>query len=446
MVQTKIIGYDKHLKKDVNKFVFENLPKKNVFSNEDVIFGNPNSNIAIAFIYTWKSDKAPEKVHDIFVKLSNYAAVTGYWRTTNGGKYVFSNILSNPNINKLVVFVFGQEDNGHLLAHSLKCLWQNGVNDEGIIKNCKSPNPKFEGLTNDNLKRLTKQCDLVVLNKIVDLEITEKIIKACIQEPENAVKISEFNGLEFYSNYLDKKLLYDDGCRFKNIEIVNFSSVTETVNYDSSKQTLNQSIIVEDLDSAIKQVSAFIFKHGDKNKDQRGIVTYEYRSFSLTVKNALSKMPQYFSKEYIDKYVKEFIDGVGIGLDDFSYTYHKRIFKKWGNQFEKAISILKKNPNTRRCLISLWDPENDITSSNPPCLDFIWPCVRQNKLEFHVVYRSHHLASITNDGKLIKGEGALVPNLYAIAVMQQKMSEELNIKRGYLYLTDFSGHLYVAEK
>jgi hypothetical protein len=63
-----------------------------------------------------------------------------------------------------------------------------------------------------------------------------------------------------------------------------------------------------------------------------------------------------------------------------------------------------------------------------------------------VVYRSHHLATITKDGKLIKGEGALVPNLYAIATLQQKMAKDLNIERGYLHLTDFSGHLYVAEK
>jgi thymidylate synthase len=71
--------------------------------------------------------------------------------------------------------------------------------------------------------------------------------------------------------------------------------------------------------------------------------------------------------------------------------------------------------------------------------------VRDSELEFHVVYRSHHLATITKDGKLMEGEGAFVPNLYALATLQDKMAKELNIKRGPLVLTDFSGHVYVSD-
>ncbi len=439
-------GYDKYLNKDIKKIIFDKIPDKKIFSSGDVIFGNPVSNIAIAFIYTWKSDKAPEKIHDLFVKLSNYAAVTGYWRTTNGGKYVFANILSNPNINKLVVLVFEKEDNGHLLVDALRNLWVKGVDKEGIIVDSKCPNPKFEGIPNEALNRVRKQADLVILKRIKDFSLAEDLIKAQIQEPENAFHVDNFKNLEFYSNFSDKKLMYDDGIRFDKPFIIDFSSIAEKVKFDKKKFQLSQSIEVEDLDEAVRQVAAFIYGHGDLTEDQRGIKTFEYRSFSLTVRDALSKMPEHFSAEYLKKYVKEFMEGVGEKLDDFVYTYHDRIFKKWGDQFEKAVNILKKDPNTRRALISLWDSEKDILSVNPPCLDFIWPCIRNNKLEFHVVYRSHHLATVDKDGKLIKGEGALVPNLYAIAIMQQKMAKELNMERGYLYLTDFSGHLYMTEK
>jgi thymidylate synthase/tetrahydromethanopterin S-methyltransferase subunit A len=445
-MKTIKIGYDKHLEKDVKKLVFDKIPDKKIFSSEDVIFGNPNSNIAIAFVYNWKSDKAPKEVHELFVKLSNYAAVTGYWRTTNGGKYVFSNILSNPNINKLVVFVFDKEDNGHLLVDALRNLWVSGVNEDGIIINSKSPNPKFEGINNVALLRATTQSDLIILKNIKDLLIPEELIKSQIQEPENAIPTTKFENLEFYSNYADNNLMYDDGCRFDDHLIIDFSSTTKEVNYDETKSNLSQSIEVDDLDEAADQVAAFIFNYGDLNKDQRGIQTFEYRSFSLTVKDALSKIPTNFSEEYLQKYVKEFIEGVGEGLDDFAYTYHERIFKRWGNQVEKITSILKNDHNTRRALISLWDQTKDLDSANPPCLDFIWPCIRNNKLEFHIVYRSHHLATITKEGNLVKGEGALVPNLYAIATLQKKVAKDLNIERGYLYLTDFSGHLYVAEK
>ena len=441
----QIISYDHHLNKSIKKLYQDKPPKKHIFSSEDVIFGNYLSNVAIAFIYNWKSDKPPQEIQDLFLKLSNYAAITGYWRTTNGGKYVFSNLLSNPNINKLVVLTFDAKDNGHLLVDALKNLWKYGTNKDNLIIGSNAPNPKFEGISPEGLTRATKQIDLVVLSNISDLNIPEQLIKAQIQEPLNAIPCSNFQNLEFYSNYKDNHLMYDDGCRFDKPFEVNFSSSTEKIKFNEAKQKL-LSIEVDDLDEAIKQTSSFIFENGESSTDQRNINTFEYRSFSLTVKDPLSKIPENFSKDYILKYVKEFMQGVGEGLKDFAYTYHDRIFKKWGNQVKKATKILKDNPSTRRALISLWDPVNDINSSNPPCLDFIWPCIRNDKLEFHITYRSHHIATITKEGMLVKGEGALVPNLYALATLQESMSKELNIKRGSLHLNDLSGHLYVAEE
>ena len=97
----------------------------------------------------------------------------------------------------------------------------------------------------------------------------------------------------------------------------------------------------------------------------------------------MEKKVIYYENDHGRKYVKEFIEGVGDGLDDFAYTYHERIFKRWGNQVKKVTSILKNDPNTRRALISLWDQTKDLDSTNPPCLDFIWPCIRNNKLEFY---------------------------------------------------------------
>jgi len=143
----------------------------------------------------------------------------------NGGKYAFANILSNPNINKLVVLVFEHDDNGHLLVDSLRQLWKEGVDKDGIIKNCNAPNPKFEGINNEALKILTRQADLIILKNIKDLSLPEKIIKANIQEPENAVKIDD--NIEFYSNYSEKRLFYDCGARFEEPYKVDFSSATE---------------------------------------------------------------------------------------------------------------------------------------------------------------------------------------------------------------------------
>ena len=70
-----IIGNDNHLNKSVKKVIFDKIPEKKIFNSEDVLFGNLSSNVAIAFIYNWKSDKPPKEIQDLFIRLSNYSAV-----------------------------------------------------------------------------------------------------------------------------------------------------------------------------------------------------------------------------------------------------------------------------------------------------------------------------------------------------------------------------------
>lgn len=441
------IGYDKYQKKEIYKI----KPTKNehcleFFNSEDVIVGNFLSNIAIGFIYNWKTDKPPKIIKDFFLKISNYAYLTGYWKTTNGTKYVFSNILKNPNVNKLVLFVFDNKDNGHLLVDAITNFWKFGVDENNIIINSKAQNPKFSQVTKTAIKRIRKQCDLVVyknINPNKNLKEAEELIKSLIQEPNNAKKVLDKFG--FYSNVIKNNLLYDDGARFFNQYNLDLSNTTKKVKFIQkySKLPIGQKVNAENLKDALEMITAFIYENGVMFKDQRNIITMESRSFSVVIKDALKVIPKEFSKEYIENYVDEFMNGKN--ENDFIYTYHDRIFKKWGNQVKKAINVLKKDKNTRRCIISLWDPINDLENENPPCLNFIWLVIRDNKLEMHVVFRSHHLATITKDGKLIEGEGAFVLNLYALATLQKYIANKINTRRGHIVLTDFSGHLYMSE-
>lgn len=445
-MKTIVIDKDPYLNKDIIKISYESedFPKVQLFNSEDVIAGNPSSNIAIAFVYTWKTDYPPKEIKKFMQKISNYAALTGLWRTTNGARYVFANILANPNINKLIVLVFGQEDNGHLLAESLMNLWKNGYNEDGIIIGSKAPNPKFEQVPLETLDRIKKQTDLIILKDLKNTEKAEQIIKSCIQEPKNAVDIKD---MEFYSSVIKNNKLYDDGARFELPYYLDLSTSAKNIKFESKNllSSVGQSIQARNLEDGIEQVASFVFKNGTPIVDERGIINMESRSFTITILDPLEKIPQGFSKQYIDKYVREFMEGVGEKLDDFAYTYHERIFKKWGNQVEKVIEVLNSHTNTRRAMISLWDPIVDIGNSSPPCLDFIWAVIRNSKLELHVVYRSHHLATVTKDGKLMSGEGAFVPNLFALGTLQDYISKKLDIKRGPLVLTDFSGHLYVSD-
>jgi thymidylate synthase len=376
--------------------------------------------------------------------------LTGFWRTTNGGKYVFANILANPNINKLLVLAFNNNDNGHLLVNALENLWMHGVNERGIIHNCKAPNPKFEQVSPHALDKLTKQVDLLIMRSIVNEEEyteIEKIIHALIQEPEHAVDITEFKKLEFISKIIKNNKLYDDGARYEEPEYIDLTSSAKNVRYEEKNlnESIGQSVQAQNLAEALEQVAGFVFKNGTCIIDQRKIVTLECRSISVSIIDPLEKLPEGFSSEYLKTYCQEFMKGKGEKLDEFAYTYHERIFKRWGNQIERAIKKIQEDPSTRRMVISLWSPDEDILNPSAPCLDLIWIVVRNNKLEMHVLFRSHHLATMTEAGKLMPGEGAFVPNVYALAHLQQYIAENINMSRGPFVVTDFSGHVYVRE-
>lgn len=450
-MKTIKINTDRHTGKGIIKIAYDpaELPTTQMFNSDDVIIGNPSSPIAICFIYTWPQDYAPKDIRTFGVRLSNYAALTGYWRTTNGGKYAFANILSNPNINKILVLVFGQKDNGHLLVNALTNMWQYGTNEYGIINNCKAPNPKFEQVPVEGLKRVVKQADLLILRNLSDndFEMIETVVKTFIQEPDNAISASNFKELEFYTNHKNNDLLYDDGARYEEPYFIDLTSSAKNVTFEEKNldSAIGQSIQANNLADAIELVASYVFKNGSTFVDMRGIMNIESRSFTLTVMDPLQAIPKGFDEKYIEKYVAEFMDGKSDGQDAFTYTYHERIFKRWGNQAEKAINVLKQDNNTRRCLITLWDPAEDLGNSNPPCLDFIWFVIRAGRLELHATYRSHHLATVTKEGKLMAGEGALVPNLYALGTLQEMIAKEVGVARGPLVLNDYSGHLYVSK-
>lgn len=443
-----IIGHDPYQDKDIKKIQFsaDELPKVQLFNSSDVIYGNPSSNVAIAFVYTWKTDSAPDDIRDTFIKVSNYAALTGFWRTTNGTKYVFANILANPNINKLLVLVFGQRDNGHLLVDALSNYWQYGTRSDGIIINSNAPNPKFEQLSIAALERVRQQCDLVIARNLHnDAAKILPLVSALIQEPGNAVDAKSL-GVEFFSTTIKNNKLYDDGARFEQPMEVDLLGGAKNVVYEEREllPAIGQGIQAKNLADALNQAASFVFRNGTMFRDQRGILNVECRSLSITVVDALALIPEGFSKEYIDKYTDEFMHGTK-GESEFTYTYHERIFEKWGNQVEKVIALLKKHPSTRRATISLWDSAHDVDNDSSPCLDFLWFVSRDNQIELHALYRSHHLATVTKEGKVLGGEGAFVPNVHALATLQEHVAKAIGMKRGPLVVNDLSGHLYVSE-
>lgn len=124
------------------------------------------------------------------------------------------------------------------------------------------------------------------------------------------------------------------------------------------------------------------------------------------------------------KYDEEFIDGTADDLG-WDYTYHQL----YAPFYERVKDEIKRNPATRRACIALG--QGDINfSSNPPCLQMLMFNVNDNKLDMTVVFRS-------NDG--IK---AFPMNIHALAMLQAKLTAELELDFGDMHYIANNFHAY----
>lgn len=61
------------------------------------------------------------------------------------------------------------------------------------------------------------------------------------------------------------------------------------------------------------------------------------------------------------------------------------------DQIERAIKLLKRDPTSRQCVLSIWDPDTDLgaKTKDMPCNNLLMLKVRQNKLNITVSNRSN---------------------------------------------------------
>lgn len=190
-----------------------------------------------------------------------------------------------------------------------------------------------------------------------------------------------------------------------------------------------------------KSIFNHVMNHHTIITTEDGDVTYESDTVIVRIKKPLSD-----AKKLIDVYcmgpgaVKDYIAQFndGVNTDGFEYTYYERLQDFNGeNQLKKIVDNLKSSKFTRRGVIcsdadaSLWNPITDSKSSEPPCFNWMQALIRNNALNFKVLFRSHDI---------LKGWPA---NVLAIAEMQRRMSEELNVDVGYLEVISSIPHIYI---
>ena len=107
------------------------------------------------------------------------------------------------------------------------------------------------------------------------------------------------------------------------------------------------------------------------------------------------------------------------------------------NQVEYVVQKLLDNPTSRRCVISLFEPQGHPMMDDPPCLNHIQFMLRNSQLNMHALFRSNDMLS------------AWGGNAYGLLGLMQKVLDDLkaqregwNIQMGWLETTSISAHIY----
>lgn len=130
----------------------------------------------------------------------------------------------------------------------------------------------------------------------------------------------------------------------------------------------------------------------------------------------------------LQQYVMEMLDGIldfEIEKGNWKYTYHDR-FK---DQISFVISELKRNPSSRRAIMSIRTPD-DIGSDDPACLQSIQYLIRDGKLHCKVMFRSNDACKAT------------FMNAFALIMLQNRIADELGIEVGSYTHRANSFHCY----
>ena len=102
------------------------------------------------------------------------------------------------------------------------------------------------------------------------------------------------------------------------------------------------------------------------------------------------------------------------------------------DQIQYVIDEIKRNPNSRRLVVSAWEPGNATTSKLPPChYTFVFN-VNDGKLNCHLTQRSGDIAL------------GIPFNLAAYSLLTQVIAHQVGLKPGQFAHTIIDAHIYVA--
>lgn len=132
---------------------------------------------------------------------------------------------------------------------------------------------------------------------------------------------------------------------------------------------------------------------------------------------------------------KDFDYNCGNRWFDYPQIYNGNIIgdgDQYGfNQIQyNVIDEIKKDPSSRRAIVTSINPIIDFSKKHIPCISFLQFLNRQDNLNMEVYIRSNDMLS------------AWGSDAYALSEVQRFVAKQLNIIPGYLEIISVSAHLY----
>ncbi|MFA8344121.1 MAG: thymidylate synthase, partial [Rhodothermaceae bacterium] len=104
------------------------------------------------------------------------------------------------------------------------------------------------------------------------------------------------------------------------------------------------------------------------------------------------------------------------------------------DQIRYVIDEIKRNPSSRRLVVSAWEPGNATTSKLPPCHYSYTFNVSNGKLNCHLTQRSGDIAL------------GIPFNLAAYSLLTQIIAQETGLELGEFAHTIIDAHIYIGDK
>lgn len=354
-----------------------------IYYKDSLIVGNPLADTAVVTLWT------PKEVVANALDMSSISVV-GQLYTKRGINFIIRNILANPRISKL--FITGDDLSG---------------SGESFLNNNFLPDKSIDSKALVAFEQNVRLID----NRKIPAENIPKGQKGQFWAKPLLFKServslppkypSEFGSITIRASGISQawaealKVLLSFGTESKPV-----------IHYDEGgsstiKELLNLTVVLDSSVPLLLEVSEFM---------------------PFTKNDAKHYTANFFKKEK--------------GGDD--YSYGERLFDYNGfNQIERVVKKLKAFPQDKGALAVLWKPKEDsfprYKSAQPkhvPCLTSIQCQIWDKKLNLTAYFRSNDIGS------------AWPLNAYALAVLQQKISNEVGVGSGLLTTISNMAQLY----